>query len=1120
MSALLSAINALSPDGKFLCGESANSIADTSGNGNNLSNDTDNPAVQQAGFLNGAAGSNQSLLLSGQEFNGNPYSLQSPRWFLGFFQPTDGGGGNPILTNGNFGDGIGNSGQGLMVVYGSNALYLVGADGTTSLAGSFAVSIGAVVAFGVQVNSSGGGIFFAALPGGTAVQVGTAPGGSFNNISGGNFTVGGDGQTDDTGGGYQYVFTGPGAGLTLSVFQNISNLAGLPASQLVFNQQPSNGWVSSPIAPAITVDIENPLGSVAPSSANVTISIASGSGTLSGQTTVAAVDGVATFGNLSINAAGSFTLSAASSGLTGATSNSFSISAATKLGFGQQPTGAFRNAAILPAITVLIQNSSGTTDPDSTANVTISIASGSGTLLGTTTVAAVAGVATFSDLSINAGGTFTLAATCLGLSGASSSSFVISAAAKVVFATSIPLSGADPYFYPALEVFVQTAGGVTVANDASTVTLSVAGGPGTIGGQTAVAAVAGVATFNFLTFSASGVYTLTASDGNLASATSNSFFIQVADNQLMLVSGDGVWSVQPARGLTFADPNTLCLLNHQSNSGSGTAAPDATGNNVVTITGTPTLAANPISPANFNAQALSGTSQYITIAPTLNLAAQPTWSFSVLFSVNGTLSGTQYLCRQNYSTGDVVEGIFGGDASNLSFALTASGASQSGFGSIPAPQTFDGSGVFSWKNSGLHCYTLTWDGQYFAAYFDGQLVGTYLAAGNLTGSPSSGFCLGAYPGGSNCAPVTFYCTEFRKDVLAVEQHIQRWKQFKTPTRTAYTRLNQKLFSTLSSGQIITEEGTWDTRSSKGNYTLYATANNGSGTSVIQRFTCPDLTNWSAGTTVLGNGVGGIPSGVAVYRSRWKMFPGSSTIYIYFRRSDAPQNLYVAISGDGGNTYAAQSTPVVSSAGQQFDGCESSDVILVNGTYWMRLEADVSGWGGVSKGFVLSSSTANGTFTVANGGNPLNSLMQYPGAAFGCRPSMYAIGSKIIELGHFAVGANNFGPTVGALAVIDASAIGTDSYQFIHGRLAPLKRVNVWPLEAVQVADLSLLQAFNSDGTTDCILVCTGGTTYNESSLEFFVARNCTLNQLFGVDNNPSPVSVSVNRQLGRARMVA
>jgi hypothetical protein len=78
---------------------------------------------------------------------------------------------------------------------------------------------------------------------------------------------------------------------------------------------------------------------------------------------------------------------------------------------------------------------------------------------------------------------------------------------------------------PAITVIVQDSGGSTVTTDASGVTLSIASGPdgATLGGTTTAAAQAGVATFNNLSLSTPGMYTLTASDGPLTSATSTSF---------------------------------------------------------------------------------------------------------------------------------------------------------------------------------------------------------------------------------------------------------------------------------------------------------------------------------------------------------------------------------------------------------------------------------------------------------------------------------------------------------------------------------------------------------------------------------------------------------------------
>ena len=60
------------------------------------------------------------------------------------------------------------------------------------------------------------------------------------------------------------------------------------------------------------------------------IGINPSSGTLAGTLTVNAVAGVATFANLSINAAGSgYTLGASAPGLTGSTSSAFNVTAGT-----------------------------------------------------------------------------------------------------------------------------------------------------------------------------------------------------------------------------------------------------------------------------------------------------------------------------------------------------------------------------------------------------------------------------------------------------------------------------------------------------------------------------------------------------------------------------------------------------------------------------------------------------------------------------------------------------------------------------------------------------------------------------------------------------------------------
>src|SRR4029079_7082665 len=114
------------------------------------------------------------------------------------------------------------------------------------------------------------------------------------------------------------------------------------------------------------------------SSASVTLAIGTNpaSGTLSGTKTVAAVNGVATFSDLSIDKAGTgYTLTAASTGLTGDTSSSFNITpgAANKLAFSAQPPSTTAASAIPPDVKVEIRDANTNVVTASSASVTLAI---------------------------------------------------------------------------------------------------------------------------------------------------------------------------------------------------------------------------------------------------------------------------------------------------------------------------------------------------------------------------------------------------------------------------------------------------------------------------------------------------------------------------------------------------------------------------------------------------------------------------------------------------------------------------------------------------------------------------------------------------------------------------
>jgi len=339
-----------------------------------------------------------------------------------------------------------------------------------------------------------------------------------------------------------YMLTASAASLSAAVSTAFDITAG-SATQLAFTVGPSTVAATATITPQIEVVARDALGNTATGfTGNVTLAIANNpsGGALSGTATVAAVNGVAAFTNLSINLAGAgYTLAASASGLTGSTSAPFDVTAAAanNLTFTVQPVNSVAGATI-PAVKVTARDGIGNVQTGFTGNVTISITAGTGTpgatLSGTRVVAAVLGVATFSTLSIDKSGTgYTLSATATGLSGATSAAFNIAAgtAAKLVYTNEPSTEVAGVSIAPAVTVTAQDAHGNTVPTYSATVSLAIGvnAGGGTLSGTTSKAAVNGVATFSDLSIDRVGNgYTLSASSGALTGTTSTPFNITPA----------------------------------------------------------------------------------------------------------------------------------------------------------------------------------------------------------------------------------------------------------------------------------------------------------------------------------------------------------------------------------------------------------------------------------------------------------------------------------------------------------------------------------------------------------------------------------------------------------------
>ena len=313
-------------------------------------------------------------------------------------------------------------------------------------------------------------------------------------------------------------------------------------SQLVIRQQPSNTKAGTAINPLVTVAVEDKFANlVTNGSLLVNMAVHTGPGSFDSSSTLQAVvgNGVATFNNLVLDIAGSYTLSATSGSLTAATSTSFLVSATTasQLAFVNQPPNGTAGLILNPAVTLDVEDTFGNLITDDNSTITLALGGGAAgaALHGTIQLAAINGVATFSDLSVDTKGTqYTLSATDGALTGAISAPFTIGGAAThlvFIHQASDSVAGAiiDAGLIPAgVQVAVEDQDGNIVTTNTSTVTLNLAGGApeAVLHGTVSVAAVNGVATFANLSIDTAATgYALTAIDGALGSATSAAFAI-------------------------------------------------------------------------------------------------------------------------------------------------------------------------------------------------------------------------------------------------------------------------------------------------------------------------------------------------------------------------------------------------------------------------------------------------------------------------------------------------------------------------------------------------------------------------------------------------------------------
>jgi hypothetical protein len=287
----------------------------------------------------------------------------------------------------------------------------------------------------------------------------------------------------------------------------------------------------------------------------VTVSIASGTGALSGTTTVSAVNGVVTFTNLKVTGPGAVTLKFSSSGLIDVSSTSFTVAnpvgPATKLGILTQPAGAEVGVALTSQPVIQILDASGLRVTSFSGSVTVATVSGgddngekdddkggksnkgddnsSCSLSGTKTATVVNGLATFTNLKFNGTGSCQLKFTITGLTSVTSATFTVVEIARSLVITKQPTTTkSGSKLDPSVKVEIRNGAGVVMENLKANITVAIgtgAGAGGTLSGSLSEKADDGKAEFDNLKITGTaGAYTLTFTYGTLA-VTSNTITV-------------------------------------------------------------------------------------------------------------------------------------------------------------------------------------------------------------------------------------------------------------------------------------------------------------------------------------------------------------------------------------------------------------------------------------------------------------------------------------------------------------------------------------------------------------------------------------------------------------------
>jgi hypothetical protein len=313
-------------------------------------------------------------------------------------------------------------------------------------------------------------------------------------------------------------------------------------TSLSITEQPTDQTIDTPISPPITIQLKDENGADITGTNTVTVTLSAG-GNLSGDVSVDAIDGVATFSDLQINTAGNnYTLTFESTGLGGTTSNSFDISLALpfikSLEVTVQPSTTEIDTIINPSIKVQLKDQYDN-NIVGTNTVTVTLSAG-GTLSGTLSEDAdiSTGIATFDNLQVNTDGNYVLFFESINLTGTPTTSFVVEDNTPVISSLSITQQPIETFqnmdILPPITVQLKDQFGVDITGT-NTVTASITlpnNSSGTLSSildpTLSVNSIGGEATFRDLQIDNAGNYSITFTSTGLTADVSDIFEIKTS----------------------------------------------------------------------------------------------------------------------------------------------------------------------------------------------------------------------------------------------------------------------------------------------------------------------------------------------------------------------------------------------------------------------------------------------------------------------------------------------------------------------------------------------------------------------------------------------------------------